>query len=77
MLERLINKLLFNYRLKKAVKKADEFANLRPRKYLVIMYKGKPLVISKQKLKLWKTQKKFKKGITLEQIEKGALYITQ
>ena len=77
MLGKLINKLLFNYRLKKAVKKADEWAKLRPRKYLVILYAGKPLVVSKQKLRLWKAQHKFKKGITLEQLEKGALYVTQ
>lgn len=71
-------KKLRNYiqwlRLKHAVKKANKFHNLTGYKYLVLNYKGKPVVKSKQSLKDMIKNGELK--TTIQHLEEIALYKT-
>ena len=67
----------FNFLLKLAIKRAKQEAKLFNKKYLVIAFGGKPRVYQKQALKdLVKRRAGFKKGVTMEQLEKIAYYVT-
>lgn len=72
----LLKKLIFNYRYKKAIKQAQEAATATGRKHLVILFKGKPIVMAKRKLNHLVRTKKFAKGVSVADIEKQALFIT-
>lgn len=67
--------LIFYFRLKRAIKTADFLSRTRKRKYIVFKLNEKPFVASKKKLKLLILQKKFKNGVTIQEIENNALYI--
>lgn len=73
---KIINKLLFKYRFKKAVKKATDGAKKTGRKYYVILFKGKPIAITKQRITYMVRTRKFKKGIRVNDIERQALFVT-
>lgn len=73
---RLIKDIIFAIRFKRAVKKADYFRHVTHRKYMVIMVNGKLEVISKQGLKKFVSNGIFRKGTTVADIERKALYIT-
>jgi len=65
---------IFEFRLKRAIKKAHKLKELTKYKYFVILWKGKPKVIPKQTLKRWIKRKRLKG--TIQQIEQTALYTT-
>ena len=46
-----LKKIIAWLRLKRAIEKANRFHNLTGYKYLVLNYKGRPIVKSKQSLK--------------------------
>ena len=72
-----LKELLFKYRLKKAIKEADRESRLFKRKYLVIVFAGKPKAYRKSALKeLINRRAMFKKGVTVQQLEKMAYYST-
>lgn len=71
-----IKKLIFDIRLKAAIKRAKTNAALFNRRYMVIVFAGKPMVFSKKKLKEALKIHFFKKGTTIEQLEKMALFTT-
>lgn len=73
---KLFKDIIFGFRLKNAIKKADKFRHITHRKYMVIVIKGKFEVLSKQEVKKFLSHGIFKKGITMRDIEKKALYIT-
>ena len=73
---KLFKDIIFGFRLKRAIKKADKFRHITHRKYMVIVIKGKFEVLSKQEVKKFLSHGIFKKGITMSDIEKKALYIT-
>ena len=80
----LIQSLIKKYRankLKKEVNKAiDKACSLREktgRKYLVIMHKGHPIIQTKRNLQTLIRRRYFKKGTTIQDIEKVALFITK
>ncbi len=73
---KLFKDIIFGYRLKCAIKKADKFRHITHRKHMVIVIKGKPEVLSKQEVKMFLSHGIFNKGITMRDIEKKALYIT-
>lgn len=66
-----------NYLIQKAIKKANKYFQATGMKFLVIWYKNKPLVKSKQELRKLIKQGYFKKGLTIQKIEKMALYSTR
>lgn len=51
-------KLVFNLRKRRAIRKADTLAREQRRKFLVLVYRGKPIVVSMQQIKLLIRQKK-------------------
>jgi hypothetical protein len=73
---KLIKKLIFNIRLRWAVREAKANARLYNRRFMVIQFNGKPMVISKRDLKTLIARKFFIKGTTMEQLEKKAWYIS-
>ncbi len=80
----LIQSLLKKYRankLNKEIDKAIDMAcSLREktgRKHLVVMHQGKPVVHTKQRLQVLIKRRYFKKGTTIQDIEKVALFITK
>lgn len=73
----LIKRILFAWRFKRAVRKADTMHRLQRMKFLVILLNGKLLVVSKQDCRRLIRLRYFKKGTRIEDIEKRALYITK
>lgn len=64
-------------RCNRAIKRADRQAVTTGRKQLVIMYGGKPIVVSKQHLKAKIREGAFCKGFTPEKAESLAIYKTR
>ena len=73
---KFIKKLLFALRFKRAVRKADRFHHITHRKYMVLVIHGKLEVISKQDIRKFVANGIFRKGITVNDIENKALYVT-
>ncbi len=72
-----LTEMIFNFRLRRAVKKANRNAKLMNKRYMVIVFAGKPRVYQKSALKeLVKRRKFFKKGVTMERVERMAVYVT-
>ena len=72
----LIKYIIFGFRFKRAVKKADRFHHITHRKYMVLVINKKLEVLSKQELKKFIANGIFRKGTTIQNIERKALYIT-
>jgi hypothetical protein len=71
-------KFIFDTRLYFAIKKANRRAKLLNKKHLVIPFNGRPRVFMKSHLKdLVKRRVLYKKGVTIEQLEKMSLYTTR
>ena len=73
----LIKDIIFGWRYKRAVKKALKVQSLTGRKQFVIMYNGKPVVVSKRKIRSLVSTHYFIKGLTVQDIEKRALFVTK
>ncbi len=71
-----IKKRIFNYRFKKSVEKAKEAAAATGRKHMVILFKGRPVVITKQRINHLVRTRRFAKGVSTADIERQALYVT-
>lgn len=72
-----IKKLIFNWRYRSAVRKADKLHKATKRKFLVVVLGGKPAVLSKRKVRNLIATRYFRKGTTVRDIEDRALYIAQ
>lgn len=73
---RLIKDIIFGFRFKRAVKRADDLHNITHRKYLVLVINKKLEVLSKQEVRKFVANGIFRKGTTVGDIERKALYIT-
>lgn len=73
----LIKDIIFGWRYKRAVKKAIEVQQVTGRKQLVVVYNGKPVVVSKRKIRNLVATGCFVKGLKVQNIEKRALFITK
>lgn len=73
---RLIQDLIFAFRFKRAVKKADRFHHITHRKYMVLGINKRLEVLSKQELKKFIAGGVFRKGTTIAGLQAKALYIT-
>ncbi len=69
-----LKKIIAWLRLKRAIKKANRFHNLTGYKYLVLNYKGRPVV--KSKLSLKEMIKNGELKTTIQRLEEIALYKT-
>lgn len=75
-MKQFIKDFILNYRIRRAVKLADELSKASRRKYLVLLVAGVPRVYSKQELKTMIRSRKFRKGTTIQDLEKKAILIT-
>ncbi|MBK9292577.1 MAG: hypothetical protein IPM52_13275 [Bacteroidetes bacterium] len=72
----LINKILFTWRLKRAISLANIMTQLTHRRYLVLLHQGKPRVFEQQQLKQAIRNKRFIPEFSLDTARKIALHIT-
>lgn len=76
-IDRVIKRSIMKYRVKQAIREAVELASGSGRKHIVIMSHGRPIVVTKQKLKKLIDTRYVKKGTTIQELEKKALFITK
>lgn len=69
-------KYFFAWRFKRAVRTANERARIYGMKFYVIYINRSIKVVPKQAIKELIKCKRFRKGVTIDDIEKNALYIT-
>lgn len=67
--------IIFEWRKKRAIKKAINDATLYRKKFLVIIFKGRPTVVSMQAIKALIRKKRFAKEFSPEKAEKLAIFI--
>lgn len=70
-----LDERIFDMRLKRAIKKADQMHALTGHRYMVLRWKDQLIVKSKKHLK--NAIKSHRLKCSLQQLEEGALYITQ
>ena len=75
-MKQFIKDIIQNYRIRRAVRLAGELSEISKRKHLVLLVAGVPKVYSKQELKKMIAQRKFRKGTTIQELEKRAVVIT-
>ena len=75
-MRQFIKDIILNYRIRRAIRLAKELSEASKRKYLVLLVAGVPKVYSKQELKRMIAQRKFRKGTTIQDLEKRAILIT-
>lgn len=71
-----IQQYIYNRRCDKALDKAVELSRKTGRKYFVVLVKGKPMAVTKQYITKLVRTGKFKKGVTVGEIEQQALFVT-
>lgn len=73
---RLIKDLIFAWKYKRAVRKAVKLSKLHGRKFYVLYLNGGLKVVPKQAIKELVARRRFRKGVTVQDIEKRALFVT-
>ena len=73
----LIKRLIFAWKYRRAVRKADRLAALFGMKYFVIYLNKGLKVVPKKTIKELVRAHRFRRGVTVDDIEKRALYITR
>lgn len=63
--------------LNKAIDKANNLRMQTFKKQYVLLHKGEFVVVSKQHIKKLVADRQFKKGVSVKDIEAGALYVTK
>lgn len=72
-----IKRLIFSCKYKRAVKEANKLARLTGLKYFVVYMNGGLKVAPKKTFKELIAKKRFRRGTTIQDIEKSALFITK
>lgn len=75
-MKELIQRIIFAWRFKRAVRKANKLSALFRMKYLVINMGGRLKVVPKQNIRRLVRTHRFRKGVKVADIEKHALYVT-
>lgn len=65
---------VFDFRVRRAIRKAQRSANQHRRKFLVLLWGGRPRVISMQDVKQLIRQHRFTKGFTAETARQVAIF---
>lgn len=73
----LIKRTIFAWRYRRAVRQADKYSTLYGMKYYVLYMDGKLKVVPKRNVCELIRLRKFKKGTTIQKIEKMALFVTK
>ncbi len=71
---KLVRATIFEWRRKRAIKKAQKDANTLRRKFLVLVMDGKPVVVSMQGVKKLIRCHRFAKGFTAEKARQIAIF---
>lgn len=74
---RLIKDCIWAARYKKAVRKAKKMAYLFDMTYFVLLMDGKLKVVPKKTIKDLISRRRFKRGTTIQDIEKRALFVAK
>lgn len=74
---KLIKDIIFAWKYKRAVRKANKLSTLFGMKYYVLNMGGKLKVVPKQNIRHLLRTHRFRKGVKVTDIEKHALYITK
>lgn len=72
---KFLNKFIFAWRYRRAVRKANRFADLFRMKFLVLVMDGRLKVVPKQTIRELVRRRRFRKGVSVADIESKALYI--
>ena len=72
-----IKRVIFAWKYKRAVKKANELAGLTGLRYYVVILNGSLKVAPRKAFKELIARRRFRKGTTIQDIEKSALFITK
>lgn len=73
-LKHFFRAVVFDFRARRAIRKAQRDANLHRRKFLVLVWGGRPRVISMQGVKKLIRQHRFGKGFTAEKARSIAMF---
>ena len=71
-----VSKRVLKFRLERKVAEAVRRSKVENRRYIVTTLFGRPVCLPKQNLKQAIARRHFRKGITIEQIEQSAYFIT-
>ena len=74
---KLIKNIIFNYRLRRAIRHANDMAQLTGLRHFVILLDGNFKVVSKRRLKQLIDTRRFIKGTKIRDFERRALHITK
>lgn len=74
---KLIKDIFFDWKYKRAVRKAKKMSALFGMKYYVLNMGGRLKVVPKQNIRHLVRTHRFRKGIKISDIEKRALYVTE
>lgn len=74
-IKKIVRATIFEWRRKRAIKKAQKDANLLRRRFLVLVMDGKPVVVSMQGVKKLIRCHRFAKGFNAEKAREIAIYV--
>lgn len=74
---RLIRRLIFAWKYRRAVRRAARLAELTGMRYLVIYLNGSLKVVPKRTIRELVRRHRFRKGVKVDDIEHRALFITK
>lgn len=74
---KLIKKIIFAWKYKHSIRKTKRLSKLTGKKYYVILLNGGLKVVPKKTIKELISKKRFRKGTSIQDIEKRALFITK
>lgn len=74
-IKKFVRATIFEWRRKRAIKKAQKDANLLRRRFLVLVMNGKPVVVSMQGIRKLIKCHRFAKGFTAEKARQIAIYV--
>lgn len=73
---KLVKRIIYNIKKPILIKRANKWSKLTGYRYLVIYYEGKLRLAKKKNLKALIAKRRFKKGTTIQMLEKSAVYVT-
>jgi hypothetical protein len=73
----IIKDFIWGWQVKRAIRKANKLAKLFGLKYLVIYMNGSLKVVPKKTIRELVAKRRFRKGVTVADIERRALYVTR
>jgi hypothetical protein len=74
---KIIRRIIFQWRKYISIKASIRAHDADGRKYLVIILEGKPTMVAKGELRKWMKRGVFKNGVTLQDFEKRALFVSK